>query len=279
MDDLDDNRIVRTFAELRAARAKTLLPFLTAGYPDLETTASLLGAFEARGVRVCELGIPFSDPIADGPTIQASYTEALAAGINCEAIFEMVRGYRAGGGRMALLAMVSYSIVFRRGPDEYFAAAKHAGFDGVIIPDLPLEEASSVEPLAASHGLASVMLIAPTSPPARRLEIASHSRGFIYFISVAGITGERDRLPDATIAAVAELRTHTETPVCVGFGISRPDMVKAVCAAADGAIVGSAIIHRISDSKDLPRAELVANVTDFVGELLAATVGPQGEQV
>lgn len=265
----EGNRIVQTFAELRAAGKKTLLPFITAGYPDLETTEALLMEFERRGVRIAELGIPFSDPVADGPTIQASYTAALGAGVRSEKIFKMVRRWRSAGGRLCLVAMVSYSIVFRHGPEDYIAAAAKAGFDGLIIPDLPVEEADAVEPLAAGQGLANVMLIAPTSPPDRRLEIARRSRGFIYYISVAGITGERDKLPEATIQAVAELRGHTQTPVCVGFGISTADMVKTVCKAADGAIVGSAIVHRIGDARNAGRDALVARVGDFVGELLA----------
>ncbi len=244
------------------------MPFLTAGYPDLETTAALLKDFEGRGVRIVELGIPFSDPIADGPTIQASYTEALAGGVTSEKIFDMVRSCRSGGGNLAMVAMVSYSIVFKHGVEDYLAAAAGAGFDGLIIPDLPLEEAGELEPLAASAGLANVMLIAPTTPPDRRLEIARHSRGFIYFISIAGITGERARLPEESIRAVAELRKHTDTPVCVGFGISNAETVAHVCEVADGAIVGSAFIHRITDAQAAPLDELVKKVGDFVSELL-----------
>ncbi len=272
MPGLDDNRVVRAFADLRAAGRKALVPFLTAGYPDLDATAALLGDVEARGVRICELGVPFSDPIADGPTIQASYTAALERHLRCDEVFEMVSSYRAGGGRMALLAMVSYSIVFRRGPEAYLKAAAEAGFDGTIIPDLSLEEAEQAEALTASLGLANVMLIAPTTPPDRRIEIARHSRGFIYFISVAGITGERERLPESTIAAVGELRDRTDTPICVGFGISRPEMVAGVCRVADGAIVGSAIIHRIADLIDAPREKLIADVGAFVADLLAPTL-------
>ncbi|MHC4716357.1 MAG: tryptophan synthase subunit alpha [Planctomycetota bacterium] len=265
---LQSNRLVKTFAALRSEGKTTLVPFLTAGYPSLEVTAALLAGLESRGVRIVELGIPFSDPIADGPTIQASYTEALAAGVTSDAVFEVVRTYRSGGGEMALAAMVSYSIVYRHGVESYLRAAARAGFDGLIVPDLPLEEAGDLEPLASAAGLANVMLIAPTSPPDRRLEIAKHSRGFIYYISVAGITGERDRLPEETTQAVAELRTHTDTPICVGFGISNPQTVAHVCEVADGAIVGSAIIHRITDGKDLPADELVARVGDFVAEMI-----------
>ncbi len=266
---LQDNRLVKALAAGRSEGKPALMPFLTAGYPNLEATAALLADFESRGVRIVELGIPFSDPIADGPTIQASYTEALAAGIATDAIFEMVRAYRAGGGPLALVAMVSYSIVYRHGVEPFLRQAAEAGMDGLIVPDLPLEEAGDLERQAAARGLANVMLIAPTTPAQRRLEIAGHSRGFIYYVSVAGITGERDKLPESTIQAVAELRTHTETPICVGFGISNPQTVAHVCEVADGAIVGSAIIHRITDAKDKPTSDLVAEVGRFVSELIA----------
>ncbi|MDY6913822.1 MAG: tryptophan synthase subunit alpha [Planctomycetota bacterium] len=265
----ENNRLVRTFAELRAAGSKTLVPFITAGYPDLPTTEALLGEFEARGVRICELGVPFSDPIADGPVIQASYTEALAAGIDSDGIFKTVRSYRNAGGEMALAAMVSYSIIYRHGVEDYLQSAADAGFDAFIVPDLPLDEAAEFESQAAARGLCNVMLIAPTTPPDRRLEIAGHSRGFIYYISVAGITGERDGLPEETIRTVAELRKHTDTPVCVGFGISNAETVAHVCRVADGAIVGSAIVHRIEDNKDAPRKKLAKQIGEFVSELLA----------
>ncbi len=269
MNELNDNRLNKIFAELRADGKKALMPFITAGQGGLETTESLLRDFEARGVRIVELGFPFSDPIADGPTIQASYTEALAAGVRVDDIFATVKNYRASGGKLALNAMVSYSIVYRLGVERFLDLAGEVGLDGMIIPDLPLDEAGRFEPLSAGRGLCNVMLIAPTTPPDRRVEIARHSRGFIYFMSIAGITGERDKLPEESIAAVAELREHTETPVCVGFGISNPRTVEHVCQVADGAIVGSAIVHRINDAKDRPRDELVKLVGDFVSELLA----------
>jgi tryptophan synthase alpha chain len=269
MGELDDNRLVQAFANFRSAGKKALLPFITAGYPDAETTVALLKDFETRGVRICELGVPFSDPIADGPVIQNSYTEALAAGITSDKIMDMVRRYRKGGGTLALAAMVSYSIVFHHKVGEYLAALAKAGFDAVIIPDLPLEEAAAVELAACKADLCNVMLIAPTTDPSRRLEIACHSRGFIYYISIAGITGQRDRLPPATTAAVTELRKHTDTPVCVGFGISRPEMVAEVCRAADGAIVGSAIVAKLAAGKSAPRKKLVKETGEFVSQLLA----------
>ncbi|MCJ7543047.1 MAG: tryptophan synthase subunit alpha [Phycisphaerae bacterium] len=270
MGELDKNRIVQAFAALRSVGKKALVPFITAGYPDLESTLALLADFQARGVRVCELGIPFSDPIADGPVIQNSYTQALAAGITSDKIMAAVRTYRAAGGGLALAAMVSYSIVFRHDVRTYLDDLAKAGFDAVIIPDLSLEEAATTEPAAAAAGLCLVMLIAPTTPPPRRLEIARHSRGFVYFISVAGITGERHRLPQPTITAVAELRKEIDTPICVGFGISRPEMVSEVCRVADGAIVGSAIVARLAAAKGTSRDKLVKEAGEFVSQLLQA---------
>ena len=270
MSSLDGNRLIRAIADLRAAGRKTLIPFITAGAPDLETTEVLLAEFERRGVTICELGIPFSDPIADGPTIQHSYTQALERGITSDDIFQMVRHYRQSGGKLALVAMVSYSIVYRHGAERYLADLSKVGFDGLIVPDMSLEEAPALEQLAAKNGLANVMLIAPTTPKPRRLQIAQHSRGFIYFVSVSGITGERNELPAETIAAVAELHKHTDNAICVGFGISNPEMVKTVCEVADGAIVGSAIVHRISDAKpDVPRDQLARTIGQFVADLLA----------
>jgi len=265
---LEPNRLVEVFAQLKADGARTLIPFITAGYPDLETTVALLKDFEARGVRICELGIPFSDPIADGATIQASYTDALAGGITSDKIIASVSRYRSGGGAMALVAMVSYSIVYRHGVERYLTDLARAGFDGVIVPDLSLEESPAMEQAAERQGLANIMLIAPNTQPDRQIEIARRSRGFVYFMAVAGITGERDQLPAQTVRAVAELRTQTDTPVCIGFGISKPQQVAEACKAADGAIVGSAIVRRITDAKDQPLAQRVAGVGRFVADLL-----------
>ncbi len=269
MSELKNNRIVQALAEKRRRGGKSLLPFITAGYPDMETTVALLKDFEARGAQVCELGIPFSDPIADGPTIQASYVEALAGGLTVDEIFRAVKAYRDAGGQLGLISMVSYSIVYRRGVQAYIEAAREAGFDGLIVPDLSVEEAAGLETRASEANLANIMLISPNTPWDRQQAIARHCTGFIYYMSVVGITGERDRLPQATIDGVARLREHTDTPICVGFGISTGQMVRTVCDVADGAIVGSAIVKRITACRDKPRDELVAAVGEFVGELLA----------
>ena len=266
---LDKNRLVEAFTELRRCGRKTLAPFLTAGFPSLEVTEALLASFDAMGLKVCELGFPFTDPIADGPVIQASYTEALAAGVTSAKIFDTVRSFRAAGGKLALVAMVSYSIVYRHGVEAFVKGACEAGFDGFIIPDLPLEESSDTERIATDAGAALVQLIAPTTSEARRVEIARHARGFIYYMSVAGVTGERTALPAATIEGVAELRTHTDTPICVGFGVSNPETVASVCTVADAAIVGSAIVRRLAEMKNESPAAIVAAASAFVKELAA----------
>ncbi|MBS3822168.1 MAG: tryptophan synthase subunit alpha [Bacteroidetes bacterium] len=270
MSALENNRIVQAFADLRAEGKTTLLPFLTAGYPDLIATAELLAEIEQQGARICELGIPFSDPVADGPTIQASFTAALEAGVTLAGVFDIVKQYREVGGKLGLLAMLSYSIVYRHGSEAFCAQAAEAGFDGLIVPDLPLEEAGRFAEIATAAGMCNVLLIAPTTPEDRKLEIARHCSGFVYYISVAGITGERKALPLETIESVRRLNDQIDTPVCVGFGISSGPMVAEVCKAADGAIVGSAIIHQITDAvnKGLDRAAMVDTVGHFVGELI-----------
>lgn len=264
------NRIIKAFAGLNSAGKKTVVPFFTGGYPDVAVTEQILHDVEKRGVKICELGIPFSDPIADGPVIQASYCAALKAGVTLAKLFDMVRSYRADGGNLALLMMVSYSIVFRHGAEQFCIDAADAGVDGLIVPDLPMDEAESFGSLASSKRLCNVMLIAPTTDENRKIKIAKRSTGFVYYISVSGITGERTKLPPETIAAVAELKKHTDTPVCVGFGVSNPETVSEVCAAADGAIVGSVFIHHINDAvnANASRDEIVKDVGELLGELI-----------
>ncbi len=266
------NRIDRAFERLAGNGRKGLLPYVTAGYPDLKTTAELLRSFDKLGVTAVELGIPYSDSIADGPVIQSSFYRALDAGLRIGQIFDMVARVRQQI-ELPLLSMVSFSIVRRIGVDNYLDRARQVGCDGLIIPDLSLEEAPQVADQVAAAGLRLSMLVAPTSPVARREQIARLSTGFVYYISVTGITGERDQLPPEMVANVAELRRLAGKPVCVGFGISRPDHVRMVCQSADGAIVGSAIVRRITEAIDagLDRQATVDRLTQFVGQLLEAT--------
>ena len=269
------NRIDERFTQLTRDGRKGLWPYITAGYPDLETTARLLEALDGLGVAGVELGFPYSDPVADGPVIQTSFSRALAGGLTLESIFKTVRAVRSTV-RMPLLAMVSFSIVYRVGVERFLERAAEAGFDGLIVPDLSLEEADGTARAVERVGLRMVMLVAPTTSPERRERIASLSSGFVYYLSVSGITGERDQLPADLVANVERLRSVSGQPVCVGFGISKPDHVRRVCAAADGAIVGSAIVRRITDAIDrkVRPDGIVEEITVFVTDLQAPLLGP-----
>ena len=196
-----------------------------------------------------ELGFPYSDPVADGPTIQSSFTHALERGIRVKQIMEMVRDFRRHS-ELPLLAMLSYSIVYRRGVENFIQQAAESGFDGLIIPDLSLEEAPDVARIAGQAGLCLTMLISPVTPPDRWKKIASISTGFVYYMSVSGITGERDQLPPELINNVRSLRARSGRPVIVGFGISKAEHVRQVCREADGAIIGSALVRRIIEAHD-----------------------------
>ncbi|MEX0712963.1 MAG: tryptophan synthase subunit alpha [Pirellulales bacterium] len=261
--------IDQLFKQLRSRGQKALMPFITAGDPDLEFTADVLAELARRGAHLCELGIPYSDPIADGPVIQASYTRALAAGVKLSQILEMAG--RAGAGlSMPLVTMVSYAIIHRRGPDRYVVEAARAGVAGMIVPDLLVEESARLAELCRAADLSLVQLVTPTTPRPRAVRIATSSTGFLYYVSVTGITGERTALPDSLVDDVGWLREQTELPICIGFGISTPQHVRALAPVADGLIVGSAIVRRVAEAGIRPRAQVLSEVGDYVSTLLAA---------
>jgi len=269
------NRIRAAFERLRTDRRRALLPYFTAGYPDVETTIELLRSVDADRCAAVELGIPFSDPIADGPVIQTSFSRALAAGFRIDPLLAALAAAR-DLVRVPLLAMVSYSIVYRRDPRQFIVQLRRAGVEGLIVPDLALEEAGELAEIGRIEDCPLVLIIAPTSTPERQARIAALSEPFIYYQSLAGVTGERPALPDDLAAHVRELRAATGKPICVGFGISTPAHVAEVCRVADGAIVGSAIVRRMNAAVDrgAGRGELVAEVADFIAELAAALPGP-----
>jgi len=262
-------RIAAVFASNRGRQAKALAPFVTAGDPDRDTTVAVIEAVAAAGASLCELGVPYSDPIADGPVIQASYTRALGAGISLEGVFDIAKR-AAAKTTMPILAMTSYSIIFRRGIAAFTADAVAAGLAGLVVPDLPLEESDDLDHACRSAGLALVRLVTPTTPPDRAAAIAKKSTGFLYCVSVAGVTGARTDLPPGLADRVQWLKTQTDVPVLVGFGISGPEQVKAVAAVADGAIVGSALVRLVAESAALPRAEMLAAVKQRASDLAAA---------
>ena len=210
-----------TFDALRPAGRIALVPFVPAGYPDLATTVACLPALEAGGASLIEVGFPFSDPIADGPTIQEAFTAALSKKLKIADTLAAVAEARPKVS-VPLVSMVSYSIVFRYGLKRFVADIKAAGFDGLILPDLPPPEAQKICDDVRAGGLDTILLVAPTTTPERRAEIARLSSGFVYYLSVSGITGERDQLPADLSDNVRQLKQLTDRPVCVGFGIHLP---------------------------------------------------------
>jgi tryptophan synthase alpha chain len=261
--------IDQTFADLRRQGKKALMPFVTAGDPDVDFTADVIRELDRRGSSLCEVGIPYSDPIADGPVIQASYTRALAKKVTVQRIFEML-GSVSSQVKMPLVTMVSYAIVHRYGLTKYIADAQRAGVAGAIVPDLLVEEADELAAICKAADFSLIQLVTPTTPRERAVRIARSSTGFLYYVSVTGITGERTELPPSLLENVSWLRTQTALPICIGFGISKSEHVKLLSPVADGLIVGSAVVRRVAEAATKPRDAVRKDVGDYVANLLAA---------
>ena len=259
------NRIDQKFQELRHQGAKAFMPYLCAGDPNSELTAKLLLTLEEAGADLIELGVPFSDPIADGPTVQRASERALTHRISLQQILEIVASLRPQTD-IPIALMSYYNPIFRMGEDAFCEAAHEAGIDGLIIPDLPPEQAQSLLEIAPRYNLATIFLVAPTSPPERMQLIASVSTGFIYCVSVTGVTGARAMLSDEIAPMIAELRKHTDKPISVGFGVSTPDQATQIAQIADGVIVGSAIVNVIEDNMG-NEAKLLTAVKQFASDL------------
>ena len=261
--------IDQLFARLRQQGRKALMPFVTAGDPSLEFTATVLQELVRRGCQLCEVGIPYSDPIADGPVIQASYTRALQHHIKLDAILEML-GRVTPKLSAPLVTMASYAIVYRHGLERYVEDAQRAGLAGCIVPDLLVEESAELARICRAADFSLIQLVTPTTPRERELKIAEASSGFIYYVSVAGITGERRELPPELVEEVGWLRERTPLPICIGFGISAPEHVRVLKPVADGLIVGSALVRRIAAAADQPHDKVLADIGQYVSTLLAA---------
>ncbi|MFI4861014.1 MAG: tryptophan synthase subunit alpha [Phycisphaerales bacterium JB063] len=268
------NRIDAIFRGLRERGAKALMPFVTAGDGGLDTTARVLAAMQAGGASICEVGIPFSDPVADGPTIQASMTRALDAGTRVEHVFETIAKARPSLS-VGLVAMVSYSIVYRMGLDQFVTSAKSAGFDGFIFPDLPLDEADDARAATREAGMILSMLVAPTTPIERAKQIAAASSGFVYVVARRGVTGERQSLAEDLPGRLAALRSVTDAPLAVGFGVSSAQQVSQVVQTADAAIVASALIRRMQDVIE-QGGDSVQEAERFTRELAGGLVDSAG---
>ena len=260
------SRLATVFAELRRRGERALVAYLTAGDPSLADTRRLVRAAAARGADIVELGVPFSDPIADGPVIQRAAMRALARGTSVARVLETVATLRAETA-VPLVLLTYYNPVLAFGLKAFAQTAADAGVDGVIVADLPPEEADPFAAEAEAAGLDLVHLVAPTSTPGRVRLIARRSRGFIYVVSLTGVTGERRELPRDLEAQIRTLRRLTTKPVCVGFGIGHPDQVAAVGRLADGVIVGSAIVRLIEERAGTPT--LVKDVGEFIASLKA----------
>jgi len=262
------SRIEDRFQQLRAANQGALIVFTVAGHPNAEAGARVLKAVADAGADIIELGLPFSDPLADGPAIQAASQRALAEGMTPAGVLDIAARFRRTSD-VPLVLMTCYNPICQFGLKHFAERSREAGIDGVIVTDLPPEEASEWVGVARTHALDTVFLLAPNTPDARVKKVVAIATGFVYCVSRMGVTGARAELPPDLTHLVSRIRRETEKPTAVGFGISRPEHVAEVCRIADGAVVGSAVvslIDRLGSS-----AGLVGGVGEFVSELKRAT--------
>ena len=259
-----------TFAELSRSGRSAFMPFLSAGDPSPETTVELILAMERSGADLIELGIPYSDPLADGPTIQDSFSRVLASGLHVADALAIIAGARRAGATLPIVSMVSYSLVYRYGCARFVSTVVEAGGDGLIVPDLTVEESEDLCRLCRDAGLALIFLVTPTTERERERRILNSTSGFLYCVSSVGITGERDSLPTTLAEHVRRLKSATDLPVCVGFGVSRPDQAAQVAAVADGVIVGSALVRCIRDASS---GDAVKQASTFAASLAEAIRG------
>lgn len=262
------DRIADAFARGRTEGRALFIAYVCAGDPTPEASAGVCRALLTHGVDLLELGVPFSDPLADGLTNQHAAERALEAGMTQEKVFALVKGLRAET-EAPLIFYTYYNLVFSQGVDAYVRRAKEAGIDGLLVLDLPPEEAGDFREACARHGVKTVFIVAPTTPDERIPLIAEATTGFIYYVSQEGVTGERDTLADNLGDAVARIKAHTELPVAVGFGISTPEQVKTVAGTADGVIVGSALVNCVARNRNEPEKAI-----NEIGEKAALLSAP-----
>ncbi len=265
------SRIEKRFAALKAAKRAGLGAYVSAGDPDLATSYQILKGLPAAGADMIEFGMPFTDPMADGPSIQLGGQRALKAGITVDHTLDMVRRFRKEvDNETPIVLMGYYNLVYKRGPERFCKEAAEAGVDGFILVDLPPEEADELKPYAVKNGIDTVLLTAPTTDDKRLPAVLKYSAGFVYFVSVLGITGTKSATEDAVREHVSRIKRHTKLPVGVGFGIKTPEQAAAVARHADAAIVGTAIVDRVKaglDEKGSAKSDLVPNVLSFVKSL------------
>jgi tryptophan synthase alpha chain len=256
-------RIDDTFARLRASRRKAFVAYIMAGDPDPATSLRLMRGLPQAGVDVIELGLPFTDPMADGPTIQLAGQRALEAGQTLEKTLQMVRDFRAGDAVTPIVLMGYYNPIYARGVDRFLAEAKAAGIDGLIIVDLPPEEDAELCIPAQAAGLNFIRLATPTTDDRRLPKVLQNTSGFVYYVSITGITGAAAAQATDVGPEVARIKAATDLPVVVGFGIRTPDAARSIASVADGAVVGSAIVKMVEEGRDVPA------ILDFIRGLAA----------
>jgi tryptophan synthase alpha chain len=252
-------RIAQAFEAARAEGRAALMPYMMGGFPDLETSRAVAGAYAEAGADLVELGVPFSDPLADGPVIHAAGTRALASGTTLEGVLDISQGL---GERVPFVPMVYANMALAHGAAEFAAMLAGAGASGAIIPDLPLGEADELGDELGDAGVAWVPLVAPTTPPERRRRICERATGFVYVVSDTRVTGERDDLSAGLTDLVEAVRAESTVPVAVGFGIGTPEQAAAVGRVADGVIVGTRLVRAVAES-DGPAASAAA-VNEFI---------------
>ena len=262
------SRITTTFEKLRAQKKKALITYIMAGDPDMDTTEVLISAIEQAGGDILELGVPFTDPLADGPTIQRASERALKSGATLKKVMALIKRKRNNGEQFPIIIMTYYNIIFQYGIDKFPQDAVSSGIDGVIIPDLPPEEALEFIRESKVAGLDTIFLLAPTSTEDRIKKIAASSSGFIYYVSMTGITGARLNNIVEIKGKISEIRRHTGLPIAVGFGISTEDAAKKITKWADGVIIGSALVKLIEINTGKPR--LLPTVTKFIRSIKEA---------
>lgn len=263
------SRIASKFVELRAANRAAFMPFITAGDPDFETSFEILQELPAAGADLIELGVPFSDPMADGPAVQASSLRALQAGMNVPKVLDLVRRFRKTDSKTPIILMGYYNPIHAYGTARFAKDAAAAGVDGLITVDLPPEEDEVLRLPATAHGLDVVRLATPTTNDIRLSTIVNGAGGFLYYVSIAGVTGTKDFVGAEVEKAVTHIKSKSGLPVAVGFGIKTPDQAAGIARFADGAAVGSAVVTRVAEglTNGISRAEIVQDVLGFCKSL------------
>jgi tryptophan synthase alpha chain len=265
------SRIASRFAELKAAHTIAFVPFITAGDPDFETSFAILEKLPAAGADLIELGMPFSDPMADGPAVQASSLRALKSGGNMIRTLDLVRKFRKADNKTPIILMGYFNPIHAYGAARFTRDAAAAGADGLIVVDLPPEEDEVLRLPAHAQGLDMIRLATPTSDAARLTTILDGASGFLYYVSITGVTGTKNFESGAVSAAVARIRKATNLPVAVGFGVKTLEQAAEMARIADAVVVGSAIVSQIAAKMDAPRAELIASVVELCRGLAAST--------